>query len=302
MNTKVYSSTLVNDSNSDQNNQYSHRKFLDPKKNVCSSMFMNECDKAEISELILGLENNKASDISITVLKKCSGLLLQHLSNFFNSFMNSGIFPSILKRGLITPIFKKGDSRYLDNYRPVSTLPIFGKILEKLIYNRLYSFLSSKNAIYQNQFGFRKRHSTSHAVNYSINKILKEHEAKMHVIGIFIDLSKAFDTIEHNKLLEKLLHYGIRGKSHDILKSYLSSRIQKTKFKGVHSDECRVEFGVPQGSVLGPLLFLIYINDIVRSTDLGSFVMFADDTNIFVSGESEKKVYEKANIVLAKIY
>ena len=301
LNTKVQSSTLLGNNSSDTPRDQKFTDYFDPKKRICHSMFMSDCDCEEISKLISGLENNKASDISIIILKKCSELLLEHLSRFYNNFMYNGIFPEILKRGLITPIFKKGDPRYLDNYRPVSTLPIFGKILEKLIYNRLYNFLLSENVIYENQFGFRKMHSTSHAINYSINKILSEIEAKRHVIGIFIDLSKAFDTIDHAKLLQKLNYYGVRGKCHDILKSYLSKRTQKTKFQGTYSDNCDVEFGVPQGSVLGPLLFLIYINDIVNSTSLGSFVLFADDTNIFVTGKNEKDVYEKANTVLEKI-
>ena len=125
--------------------------------------------------------------------------------------MDEGYFPKVLKIGKITPIYKKDNPQELGNYRPVSVLPIFGKIFEKVIYSRLYSFMTSMNVIYDNQFGFRKNHSTSHAINYSIDKILKEIEKKKHFIGIFIDLSKAFDTIDHKKLLMKLEHYGIRG-------------------------------------------------------------------------------------------
>ena len=117
----------------------------------------------------------------------------------------------------MTPIFKKGDSRYLDNYRPVSTLPLFGKILEKLIYNRLYSFFTAKNTIYENQYGFRKKHLTSHAVNLSVKQIIDQIEKKRHVIGIFIDLSKAFDTISHEKLIYKMNFYGIRGVSLELI-------------------------------------------------------------------------------------
>ena len=124
-----------------------------------------------------------------------------------------------------------------------------------------------------------------------MHRILSEIENKNHVIGIFIDLSKAFDTIAHNKLLNKLEHYGVRGRCYQILRSYLTKRKQQTKFKTEISDECDIKYGVPQGSVLGPLLFLIYINDLVNSTTFGEFVLFADDTNIFVTGKDEKSAY-----------
>ena len=125
--------------------------------------------------------------------------------------MELGTFPKSLKIGKISPIHKKGDVQLLDNYCPISVLPIFGKIFEKFLFSRLYSFFTSKSVIYKKQFGFRKKHSTNHAINYSINKIIDELQTRNHVIGIFIDLSKAFDTIDHNKLVSKLEHYGIRG-------------------------------------------------------------------------------------------
>ena len=179
----------------------------------------------------------------------------------------------------------------------------FGKILEKLIYNRLHSFFSANNTIiYENQYGFRKNHSTSHAVNLSVKQIIDQIENKRHVIGIFIDLSKAFDTISHDKLIYKLNCYGLRGSSLKLIKSYLSGRTQTTKFQSKNSDESNIEYGVPQGSVLGPLLFLIYVNNIVMSSDLGKFVLYADDTNIFISGNSEAEVYEKTQSVLSAIY
>ena len=210
LNAKICSSTL----NGDSYNNHDFRSYMNNR--VHGSIFLSPTSPGELEEIVQSLENDKASDVSIVILKKSIKYISGHLSGFFNQFMAFGTFPDILKVGKITPIYKKGDPQLLDNYRPVSVIPIFGKLLEKLIYSRLYSFLTAKNVIYDKQFGFRKNHSTTHAINYSVNRILSEIEAKNHVIGIFVDLSKAFDTIDHQKLLIKLEHYGIRGVCHNL--------------------------------------------------------------------------------------
>ena len=161
---------------STQNNLF--RSYFQNKR-VQNSIFLSGTSPDELEDIVRSLENNKASDVSIFILKKCIKYISGHLAGFFNHFMALGIFPDILKLGKISPIYKKGNPQLLDNYRPVSVIPIFGKIFEKVIYRRLYSFFSAMNIIYDKQFGFRKGHSTSLAINYSVNHILKEIEAKI---------------------------------------------------------------------------------------------------------------------------
>ena len=268
-----------------------------PKSNP-NTIFLSDSSSAEVENVISELQNGKASDIPITVIKKTAKMISPVLSKYFNILMQEGTFPSQLKTGKITPIYKKDNEELLENYRPVSTLPIFGKIFEKIIYKRLYSFLISQGVLHDKQFGFRKGHSTSHALNYSVELIQKSLKQQQHVLAIFIDLSKAFDTLDHTTLLNKLLTYGIRGNAHKLISSYLTGRTQYTSVLGENSKTLPLIFGVPQGSCLGPLLFLIYINDICNSSKLAEFVLFADDTNIFVTAKSKRAAYEIANNVL----
>jgi hypothetical protein len=255
----------------------------DPQPNT---IFFHPTDENEISDIVKRFKNGKSAgydDVSPTIVKRVIPFISYPLAHIFNLSLSTGVFPSALKLAKVIPIFKKDDPHTFSNYRPISLLPCFSKILERLVYNRLDNFLTSFNILHNNQYGFRKQHSTDLALLDIYNKISSSLALNYHTIGIFLDLSKAFDTINHDILLSKLHHYGIRGLALDLLSSYLSDRFQFTSFDSHLSDRLPVSCGVPQGSILGPLLFLLYVNDIPSSSKHLSFVLFADDTNIFLS-------------------
>ena len=291
--------TKLNNNKNLNNNSDEFRKYMPP--STINTIFLSECTEDEVSQIINQLQNGKASDFPIKVIKKLSPILTPVLCSQFNNLMANGVFPSILKTGKITPVYKKDDEQLIENYRPVSTLPIFGKIFEKIIYSRLYGFFVSNGTLHKNQFGFRTGHSTSHALNYSIQHIEKAIKEGSHMLGVFIDLSKAFDTIDHGILLKKLHNYGIRGIPLKLIESYLTDRNQYVSILGETSDTLPVIYGVPQGSCLGPLLFLIYINDISKASVRAEFVLFADDTNIFIKAKTKELAYQKANEILQSV-
>ena len=188
-----------------------------------------------------------------------------------------------------------------NNYRPVSILPILSKILERIMYNRLLEYLEELQILSIFQFGFRKNHSAAMALTCLVDKISKALENGEYVLGIFLDFSKAFDTVDTDILLSKLYHYGIRDCMLDWFKSYLTDRDQYVSYNGYTSGYKRVKCGVPQGSILGPLLFLIYVNDIASVSDSLLGIMFADDTNMFLSGTDMYKLQQTLNVELEKI-
>ena len=207
--------------------------------------------------------------------------MIPALEKVLNLSLSAGVYPSNLKVAKVIPIFKKGDSKSMNNYRPISILSTLNKIYERILYNRLINYIEKFNLFYKYQFGFRTNHSTEHALIEIVDQIRLSIDQKQLTCGIFIDLSKAFDTVNHKILLNKLDHYGIRGNALKLFTSYLSERKQYTVIEKNRSHTSKISCGVPQGSVLGPLLFLLFINDLPNCCPSGKIRIFADDTTVF---------------------
>ena len=264
----------------------------------------NDLTINELKEAFFSLKTNKSpgyDDINFNVIRQCFGSLHKPLLHVFSQSLKTGVFPDELKIARVSPLFKKGDDSELGNYRPISVLPCFSKVLEKIMHNRLYKHLSENNLLYKKQFGFQQKHSTEHAIIQLIDQINKNFEKSQYTLGIFIDLTKAFDTVDHNILISKLENYGVRGVNLKWFKSYLNNRKQFISYNNSSTSYKNMTCGVPQGSILGPLLFLIYINDLREASNILDPIMFADDTNLFYSHHQIKVLFETVNAELQKI-
>ena len=268
---------------------------------VKNSFFCDSVQPIEIINCIslLSKKNSSGPDLmNSKIINMVAPVIAAPLSYIYNLSLKTGIFPENLKIAKVIPIFKKGDNQLISNYRPISLLSVFSKIFEKLIAKRMRNYLDKYSILTENLFGFREKHSTTLALINIIDNIYSNLNDNNLVVGIFFDLSKAFDCVDKSILLKKLYHHGFRGKIHDWFFSYLSQRNQFVSIHNCSSSIEEVKCGVPQGSVLGPL-FLIYINDIVNiPTIQDSLKLFADDTNMFISGSDFSELENKSNAAI----
>jgi hypothetical protein len=299
--------TLINPTLPDDANSTQATHTADPHSDTNTNTRFNMSDTPVTSDEIITcfnlLEDKKTPDmtgISTNLLKRIQHSLILPLKHIFTQSLATGIVPHKLKIAKVIPIYKSADASDINNYRPISLLSSFSKILEKIVQVRLTNYLNTHNLISTQQFGFRPGHSTLHPMTLLLNKVTKALNDKKHSIIIFCDLKKAFDTCNHSILLNKLSKLGIKDKELDWFKSYLTDRKQFVTIDSFDSTLRTILTGVPQGSILGPLLFLLYINDLPNCTDLLS-ILFADDTALTASHENIDTLYDYVNTEFQKL-
>ena len=272
---------------------------------TASSLESIAISASDILKTIRSLDINKANghdDISVRMMKICDDAIAEPLKMLFVNSVNQAVFPSQLKKANLNPVHKKNEKYIVNNYRPVSLLPIASKIFEKAIYHNLLNYIERENLLNINQSGF---HANDNCINQLISMTHEIYRAfncnpSLEVKGIFLDLSKAFDKVWHQGLLFKLESFEIRGKLLNLLKDYLSNRFQRVLLNGQESSWLPIKAGVPQGSILGPLLFLIYINDLPDG--LNSIAkLFADDTFLFSIVQDPNESAKYLNLDLSVI-
>ena len=271
----------------------------------CDSLFLYPTSLLEIEDEIAKLNCSKATgpfSIPVKIFKAIKKEVSGPLEIIFNASLLTGIVPRKLKVTKVIPVFKTGSRSCINNYRPISLLSVFDKILEKIVYKRFYLFLQERKILYFKQFGFRNSCSTSYALLSIADKIKHAIDNHDYACGVFLDLSKAFDTVNHDILIKKLEFYGIRGHANKWFLSYLTCRRQFVSINNISSKELISSYGVPQGSVLGPLLFLLYINDFANCAITLDFHIFADDSNLFFRSNNLLSLQNTLNNELTKVY
>ena len=263
-------------------NMFTPWKFYDER--VANKIDKFETNLQEVKKLVHEINITKSSaidGISSKILKTAFTHTPDRLVDIFNCSFNTQVIPDVWKISKVTPIPKAGDPRLVNNYRPISLIPLPCKLIEKIVHNRLYGFFTREHVITENQGGFRAGHSTIDTLACFTDDILRNLNVGINTIAAFIDLRKAFDTVDHIVLLAKLEHYGTRDHNFRWLQNYLGNRKQCVRVNGVQSGLRDVVCGVPQGSILGALLFLMYVNDVCKCIKTSKLRLYADDTVIY---------------------
>ena len=278
-----------------------YNEFL--KNPVSNSMHLNDTDSSEVYDIIKQLKNKTTRDKKISALKIAndSYLFTAALAGIINKSFQQGIFPEELKIAKVVPVYKEGPKTDVSNYRPISLLSSLSKIYEKIMHARILNFLNSNNSLFEMQYGFRPGRSCEHALLNAQNTLLDSMNKRQISLLLLIDFSKAFDMVDHGILLKKLHHYGIRGPPLNWLRSYLRNRKQFVSVNNTDSSTVDITYGVPQGSILGPLLFIIYINDIPEISSFAKFILYADDANIIVTANTLDEVYHHLQCLITNL-
>ena len=275
-----------------------NKQFSEYMPDPCdSSIYLFPTTEQETKKIIRSLKSKSSSGydgISNILLKAIAPEITSPLTAIFNKSFKEGKFPDKMKIAEVLPLYKsKGQKDIMNNYRPVSLLPVISKVLEKLVHRRVNSFLRNKLLLFDSQFGFRTNHSTIDAVLEFIGKVIKGFDKGEKTLAVFLDLSKAFDTLPHEILLQKLENFGVRGRALDWFKSYLADRKMYVKLNGTRSNIVPSgEYGVPQGSVLGPLCFIMATNDLAITLKKCKSILFADDTTVYVTHKNLRHLKE----------
>ena len=274
----------------------SYKNYL---KKSSTTFEFQEVDEKKLSKImssILPKSSQGHDEISNQLLKEIYPAIQQPLLHLINLSLKLKYVPDHWKKAKLIPVFKSGQKNVFTNYRPISLLPTISKVIEKVVAKQVIEYLTRNHLLHNLQFGFRPNHETTHAILKALEKIYEDKEEGSFTVAIFIDLKKAFDTVKHSILLDKLEYLGIDP---GWFKSYLDQRPQYTEINGKRSSNQKITTGVPQGSILGPLLFLIYINDLPSSNKFLN-ILFADDTTFMISENTEEKLVQTVNEELEK--
>ena len=274
--------------------------FIPLNNNSCFFIPTNEWEVCDILTSIKG--SNGLKDIPVKFLKLSPFIFSTFIADIYNLSLQTAEYPDLFKVARIVPVFKSGNKVLIENYRPISVLPILNKIFEKLTFKRMYSFITRYKLLSKSQFGFRVGSNTERAVLNFIAAVLPVFLKKEYALAIFVDFRKAFDTIDRNILLSKLDRYGFRDRALKYLESYLSQRSSSVDYEGVMSHKVTSRTGVPQGSCLGPLMFNLYINDLIYYLHETCTFLYADDSTFLKMGSNLQALSEEANQVLQRLH